>query len=84
MGHADLYTARFDVVGESARKRFTVGEEHRDREANGAIPTEAWFHGEEYRFDVEDGDGVAICVRRLETVRRGRDEPRSPVPRSPA
>ncbi|WP_127818285.1 hypothetical protein [Microbacterium sp. CPCC 204701] len=65
MERADLHTARFDVVSEGGRSRFTVGEEQRGRESDGSIPTEAWFHGEEYRLDVEDDDGVTVYVRRL-------------------
>ena len=65
MERQDLYTAQFDVVSSGGRRRFSVGLEGRDRDADGAIPTEAWFQGEEYRLDVEDEDGVAIYVRRL-------------------
>jgi hypothetical protein len=65
MERADLYAARFDVVSAGGRRRFSVGAEARDRDADGAVPTEAWFHGEEFRLDVEDDGGVAIYVRRL-------------------
>lgn len=65
MERDDVYTAQFDVVTAGGGRRFTVGTEARDREADGAIPTEAWFHGEEYRLDVEDDQGIAIYVRRL-------------------
>ncbi|MGN6219523.1 MAG: hypothetical protein ACTHNQ_08465 [Microbacterium sp.] len=65
MDPADLYTAQFDVVSAGGARRFTVGTEWRDREGDGAIPTEAWFHGEEFRLDVEDDDGITIYVRRL-------------------
>lgn len=65
MERADLYTAQFDVVSHGGRNRFTIGEEQRDRESDGSIPTEAWFQGEEYRLDVEDDGGVTIYVRRL-------------------
>lgn len=65
MERADVYTAQFDVVSAGGGRRFTLGTEARDREADGAIPTEAWFHGEEYRLDVEDDNGITIYVRRL-------------------
>lgn len=65
MERADVYTAQFDVVSEGGRRRFTVGTEPRERDNDGAIPTEAWFQGEEYRLDVEDDDGTTIYVRRL-------------------
>jgi len=65
MDRADLYPARFDMVSAGGRNRSTVGEELRERDTDGAIPTEAWFQGEEYRLDVEDDDGVSIYVRRM-------------------
>jgi hypothetical protein len=66
MEPADGYTARFDVVSRGSRRRVTVGAEVRDRDDDGAIPTEAWFHGEEYRLDVEeDADETSVYVRRL-------------------
>jgi hypothetical protein len=65
MESAEPYTAQFDEVSLGGRARLTVGLELRDRESDGSIPTEAWFHGEEFRLDVEDRDGVAIYVRRL-------------------
>lgn len=66
MVHADVYPARFDVVSRGGRGRATVGVETRDRDHDGAIPTEAWFQGEEYRLDIEeDAEGFSIYVRRL-------------------
>jgi len=65
MDRADLFTAQFDVVSAGGQRRFTEGSEARERDRDGAIPTEAWFEGEEYRLDVEDDGGVAIYVRRL-------------------
>ena len=66
MERADGYTARFDVVKRGSSQRVTVGAELRNRDDDGAIPTEAWFHGEEYRLDVEsDADETSIYVRRL-------------------
>ncbi len=65
MDGADLYTAQFDEVAAGGQRRFTRGLELRDREPDGSIPTEAWFHGEEFRLDVENDDGVSIYVRRL-------------------
>jgi len=62
---ADTYTARFDEVSVGGQTRLTVGTELRDRESDGSLPTEAWFHGEEFRLEVEDEDGVAQYVRRL-------------------
>lgn len=60
-----MYTARFDLMNTGGRRRTNVGTEPRERDADGAIPTEAWFHGEEFRLDSENEDGVAIYVRRL-------------------
>lgn len=65
MDRADVYTAQFDVISAGGRRRFSVGSEQLERESDGAIPTEAWFQGEEYRLDVEDDDGVSIYVRWL-------------------
>lgn len=65
MERADLYTAQFDVVNTGGGRRFTVGVETCERDDDGAIPTEAWFQGEEFRLEVEDDDGVAVYVRRL-------------------
>lgn len=65
MDREDLYTAQFDVISAGGRRRFSVGTEPRAREADGSIPTEAWFQGEEYRLDVEDDYGISIYVRWL-------------------
>jgi len=65
MTRDDPYTARFDEVDAGGRARSTVGEELRERDPDGATPTEAWFHGEEYRLETELDDGVAVYVRRL-------------------
>jgi hypothetical protein len=61
----NLFKARFDEVAAGGKRRVTVGIEFRDRESDGSVPTAAWFHGEEYRLDIEDEVGVAIYVRRL-------------------
>lgn len=66
MVRANVYIARFDVVSRGGHQRVTLGAEPRDRDDDGAIPTEAWFQGEEYRLDVEkDTEGMSIYVRRL-------------------
>ncbi|WP_194397140.1 hypothetical protein [Microbacterium atlanticum] len=65
MQPANLFTARFDEVATGGQRRVTVGVEVRDREADGSIPTAAWFRGEEYRLDIEDDSGGAIYVRRF-------------------
>ncbi|MDF2563436.1 MAG: hypothetical protein K0R99_4882 [Microbacterium sp.] len=65
MDREEPYAAQFDVISAGGRRRFSVGTESRDRDSDGAIPTEAWFQGEEYRLDVEDDDGVSIYVRWL-------------------